>query len=529
MVMSCCVEGCDAKDVVYFRFPNSKTRCKKWLENIKVNGKLTYNSMVCSAHFHPDDYGIVRGKVRLKPKVLPVSQNETSQKSNQNSQNPSNNHKKTDNIETDNSRVEINQNHNGNSKENGDENSEMEMESNHIDKDHRQEADAGEVPNKLSESTNEIKQGQQTGSAIEKDDIEDILTYYYIKQNKEVAERQTEELQKEKLSEEVIKNGDKTADDSSNVIDLSNHTEPQPVFIEVAVDQEHQATAGPGSPRDCLMLLESVQVELDPNDLLLPDRDEDTGHHEEPISLLTSSDEDDVIIQEPHIETVEVSDATDEDDVPLVSLLSPGRSPRELRPRKRAPNPFYRKNGFGIYEYYCLQCSYRTTEKVEYQKHMLSHSTVILACPKCEYTTSSKTQYTRHKKRHQEERRFQCHLCQYRARHRMSLVYHLKCHESVGDKCHNVSDKCHKSVSEICHEIVSENCHESVNESCHNSVNDICSDFKCDKCGYKAKHKRHITRHVRHCNDKVYSCRLCDYITKRKSDLKRHKMRKHQK
>jgi hypothetical protein len=42
-----------------------------------------------------------------------------------------------------------------------------------------------------------------------------------------------------------------------------------------------------------------------------------------PISLLTSSDEDGVIIEEPHIDTVEVSDETDEDDVPLTRLLPP--------------------------------------------------------------------------------------------------------------------------------------------------------------------------------------------------------------
>ncbi|XP_045541007.1 uncharacterized protein LOC106716402 [Papilio machaon] len=483
MAKSCCVDGCFAKDVVYFRFPNSRTQCKKWIEAINLTSKPSYNSVICSDHFRPDDYGVVRGKVRLKPKVVPISQNEQ-QNLNVTTKNNNSNKENTDSLdnqkirnckqkEKTEERKNVVEDVNGDEKKDTrgkretkamretKETEDMRKRKDTTDgkdiNDTRDTSSDDDEPlskhcstrdslKKLSESIKQVDLNSNTNASTE-NDIEDMLTSYSIKQNKNVTDRQIDELNREEIVGE-------------NVVNLSTQeNEPAPVFIEVAINEE-QNNRDTGSPRDCLMLLESVQVELDPNELMMSDL-EDNGpcgdQPEDPISLLTSSDDDDVIIEEPHIDTVEVSDATDEDDVPLVKLVP---KTVRLRPRWRAPNPFYRKDTWGMYQYFCPQCNYRTPSKSEYKVHTIEHSTAVLVCHRCAFTTSSKVQYTRHMRRHKDARRFKCHLCSYKAKYQMSLVYHLKCHESVGDKCM----------------------------------------FKCDKCDYVSSVKRYLMKHVLVCS-----------------------------
>uniref|UniRef100_A0A2H1V5L1 SFRICE_007657 n=1 Tax=Spodoptera frugiperda TaxID=7108 RepID=A0A2H1V5L1_SPOFR len=69
----CCVEGCEltTEETFYFEFPTSRTLRRKWLELIPIPGKLLLGTVVCSRHFSTSDYENVRGKVRLKSKVVP--------------------------------------------------------------------------------------------------------------------------------------------------------------------------------------------------------------------------------------------------------------------------------------------------------------------------------------------------------------------------------------------------------------------------------------------------------------------------
>lgn len=131
-----------------------------------------------------------------------------------------------------------------------------------------------------------------------------------------------------------------------------------------------------------------------------------------------------MIIEEPHIDTVEVSDE-DEDDIPLGRLA-------KLRPDHPENYPDIAKIMWGLYEYYCIKCKFNTTNRSDYNKHLKVHGTVLQMCQICGYTTSSKGQFTRHKRKHKDEKRFKCHLCSFKSRHQMSLIYHLKTHE--GDK-----------------------------------------------------------------------------------------------
>ncbi|XP_063391067.1 zinc finger protein 263-like [Cydia fagiglandana] len=351
-----------------------------------------------------------------------------------------------------------------------------------------------------------------TEDRLNPEPLEDLIPA--ILEHQSVQGLQAEQVHIEDIQADT-RNTDNTQEGSPNKLDVSqlaSHIASKldnqlaqimataPVFIEVAVDQNDTRAE---SPQDCLMLLESVQCDIDPSSLMLPEHGPDTDSDMEiveadnkitedpnPISLLTSSDEDEVIIEEPHIDTVEVSDETDEDDRPLQRLIK--EKPKQKKPVKKK-----KKGNFEYFvhssPYYCVQCDFRTDNEAEFIQHNIElahmNSTTIQVCSTCNYTTASKAQFSRHKRKHRDERNFKCHLCNYKARHNMSLIYHLRCHDPVEKK----QEK-----------------------------------FTCDKCGFSSNVKSEALNHLKNksCGSK-YSCDQCSYSTKRRSDLRRHRLRRH--
>ncbi|KOB72378.1 Uncharacterized protein OBRU01_12448 [Operophtera brumata] len=162
----------------------------------------------------------------------------------------------------------------------------------------------------------------------------------------------------------------------------------------------------------------------------------------DPISLLTSSDEDDVILQEPHIDTLSVSDETDEDDVPLQTLLGRGRA--KTSKHKKTPKQDAIKNILvASTDYYCMHCRHVSDSSAAHRRHLRAHraerdaqsvtTRVYQICKECGFTTSSKAQLHRHQRKHLNEKRFKCPLCSYRSKYNMSLAYHLKTHDYEPD------------------------------------------------------------------------------------------------
>ncbi|XP_045782119.1 transcriptional repressor CTCF-like isoform X2 [Maniola jurtina] len=511
----CCVDGCDptAEDVTYFKFPNSRTLRRKWLDAINNSVKVTLDTAVCSRHFLPNQYEVIRGKKRLKAKVVPsVFDNITKPTSPQKEKTDSSDGEdsvplqKVKSVATDNTDT-------GQSKQSPDHRLED-----------RQDSEAS-VRNGVKED-DIVKRKQPdivsiTDSESNKD-IEDIITHYQIKQIRPLhkpTDRTTPDMSIEievplamdgemeigrNREMEMGRNGE-----IDDVIDVDEEAEP--VFIEVAVGKGGGVEET--TNEDCMMLLESVQCEVDPSCLMFPPEDpgndpgDDAGNDsdvidlgekkEDPVSLLTSSDEDEVIIEEPKYDMVEVSDETDEDDVPLVRLVdkpSQNKFPKNTKNTDILSETNLTKLLWGrLCEYYCLECRFTSTSNAELRKHMQEHSTqVIQVCEICSYTTSSKHQYIRHKRKHKEDKRFKCHLCKYSARHNMSLIYHLKSHDNG------------QFVSDM-------------------------SVFKCEKCNFETDYKVSLMKHIRICSSKSkrYSCAKCSYETDRRSDLKRHKARKH--
>lgn len=552
MFRTCCVLGCgvtSTQDIIFFDFPTSRLLRQRWLKAIAPTCKITLESGLCSKHFAKTDYEYIRGKVRLKRKVVPTlfikdtsvetrtedlienSISDKTEKSNNNIDNKSvitndkiktvhkNNKKTKKNIDKICEKLIINKNNkldasvnngiadvlghtpNGPSicadskianetlvhgvvestnETHSDKHTEIDSSDNNVNsvsdsvdkftvntsdecsknvinsktdinsdenvinnKIANKSAPASESAGKPAgvrtrrgrpvgpgapvvhvstdladsgtDSASEVSlrstndYGRKLGTAHvepDKQDIEELLTNYQIVKSKP---------RRLASPPPPVHPAPHPADDVQEVpVHSAKLKEKDPVYIEIAVGQEGAARS------DCLLVMESVQVELDPAALMLPDRDDDCANSkEDPISLLTSSDEDDVIIQEPKIDTVELSSETDEDDVPLVRLARPG-SPDNLA-----------RIFWGVYRNYCLQCKYSAADELDYRRHVRAHQTVLHVCHTCGYTTASRPQLERHSRKHAADKKFKCHLCDFKAKHHMSLIYHMKSHSKT--------------------------------------------------------------------------------------------------
>ncbi|XP_061385155.1 zinc finger protein 358-like isoform X1 [Danaus plexippus] len=455
----CCVERCPNtnEDKIYFPFPASKTLLRKWLDVTPTKGRITIDSVICHQHFKEDEYDFIRGKTRLKAKVVPSVFDLR--------KSPSPQREATQNI------VDINDEIPAATIDKNTLKTVSTIDKNIETENSKHHEPNGDVIERLVANSSQDNEAHK--------DIEDIITNYQIKQIRPIN-RETETEKEGEVEKEGEERREKEIQNEEN--DVVTIEDAAPVYIEVNVDKGSDVVG------DCMMVLESVQCEVDPglfeeqdNDHDL-DRDSDVidlgERKEDPISLLTSSDEDEVVIEEPHIDTVEVSDGDsehdleEEDDLPLVKLVPHG----------------HRNRKWPLYQYYCVECGFTTDDRTEYKKHRSDHTTVLEVCQVCGYTTASKAQFGRHKRKHKDEKKYKCHLCDYRARHNMSLIYHLKSHERV-----IVNGK---------------------------------DGYQCSKCSYRSNVKSSLVRHVRMCGGR-FACEGCDYKTKRESDLRKHRLRRH--
>ncbi|XP_022819055.1 neurofilament heavy polypeptide-like [Spodoptera litura] len=599
----CCVEGCEItnEETFYFEFPTSRTLRRKWLELIPIPGKLLLGTVVCSRHFSTTDYENVRGKVRLKSKVVPsllldvkktppndkppneitstaptkedkqkspspakspikakspspvkeLTKSHTEQDSSPTEKNKSLTKRARTSIQQDKARTPIKRDRSSKERDRSPTQrdrspTQQDRSPTHGDRSPTQrdvspterdrspiqpqksrtpsptQPETCEVPSLVDAEkmiddlqrealSNKTKVGnKQNGVSNDrvavvqsaptappapppppidhKEDIEDMITNYHIK-NK---------VPNPALLADLAPVETDPQPQASETIEIEDAKEAEPVFIELSVGKDGSAVGG--GNEDCLMVLESVQVDVDPSTLLLAhdddyyrdeDESKDENRKDDPISLLTSSDEDDVILQEPHIDTVEVSDETDEDDKPLVTLVKnkPTKKMKVLKKKSKDR----RKFRWSMCDFYCVQCHYSTNNSLDYNKHLSTHSTVLQVCSICSYTSASKSNFARHTRNHKVEKKFKCHLCEYKARHKMSLIYHLKSHDP----------------QEI-------------------NATSTLDNFICKNCNFKSRDKVKIFGHLQNCDRiKRHCCDNCDYVTKKRSDLKRHRARKH--
>ncbi|CAK1554466.1 unnamed protein product [Leptosia nina] len=470
MVDQCCVDGCLSykEDINYYKLPVSRTLRKRWLEAIKSTMKLTDDAVVCSRHFQDEQYMFVRGKRRLKPKVVPCVFEEKEKSETEKDETEAKCETAVDNQ---------NEKNDGEGKES------------------KGEEENVTVPEPCHSSPKEDKNLVPDLEFSPNKDIEDILTNYHIKQIRPLsqitAEREVSVSEKDKPSE----------GDSNKEIDQGNveNVALDPKYVEISVGE-----VGQDQPNeDCLMLLENVQVEIDP--ALFPELEQDQSIEEidldqednssdcidlgekkdAPISLLSSSDEDDVIIQEPKIDTIDVSDATDEDDVPLLKLAK-----RHKKTKKRPSEKMTAINKIMLNKFRCEHCTYTAVDAADYKIHANTHTHVLHICDICTYTTSSWALITRHKEKHGNRnskkmaKKYKCPLCNYSYKHNMSLVYHMSTH---GDK----------------------------------------SSYGCERCGFFSISQETAAKHREGCTGVKHACKFCSYSTVNRICLKRHMRKQH--
>nr|CAH7753013.1 unnamed protein product [Callosobruchus chinensis] len=106
----------------------------------------------------------------------------------------------------------------------------------------------------------------------------------------------------------------------------------------------------------------------------------------------------------------------------------------------------------------------------------------------------------------QQPPKFKCPACPYRAKQKSTVVSHiLNRHRDMHVKKYETYDKV------------------------LNTFKDLPSKFTCDTCGKSYKHQGSFSRHKKYECQKAptFGCDYCDYISKRRSDLKKHTKNQH--
>ncbi|XP_063836736.1 RNA polymerase-associated protein LEO1-like [Ostrinia nubilalis] len=350
----CCVGGC-SNVPPYFKFPTSRVIFRKWLSALGTRCKIKLADhhavisssgglSICSRHFLDEEWECVRGRVRLKRAVVPSLFDDVEKEDNKSpdlteavpniDKNHEDKEKSKENENTQKDTIDPTKDKDPNKEGNDSEEEKSDKEkdkevtsllSNGSDE-RVQDSKEKEVrssksvnsrtsSDKCKESTPKLPSGPRDIDKDKVEDIEDLLTYYHIKQNNihqtdDVTARNGTAEDRDGTGSNRNGTGSNRNGTGTNrngtgmnreteVEQIEIEVEPiqaesDPVFIEISVDKDRPAGGDTG---DCLMVLESVQVDIDPS-ALLPDPDA-------PV-------EDDAMDAMEPMETVEIDDAPSE-------------------------------------------------------------------------------------------------------------------------------------------------------------------------------------------------------------------------
>lgn len=149
--------------------------------------------------------------------------------------------------------------------------------------------------------------------------------------------------------------------------------------------------------------------------------------------------------------------------------------------------------------YTCKLCNFKTIRQSTLRKHEINHSSSKIRCKECPYVTDSDVLLKRHvnvkhgsrKRRHRKEK---------------SLTYVYKC------------SHCSLTVPNLAKY--------KIHLKTHNVDADAMEDltYQCDQCDYKTKRKEHMKRHkTNHSGDRPHLCDTCGMAFKRSDTLSQHK------
>lgn len=182
----------------------------------------------------------------------------------------------------------------------------------------------------------------------------------------------------------------------------------------------------PVVPVDTELNVEKLEVSIDPSLLMmnepvieasidLSQHDNTPERDKTPVAVieLVTSDEDDVILQEPKYDLIEVSDETDEENVPLVTIKNKHKT----------------KHKEFAFKYCCTLCTFKTNDINQHYLHFRTHPDVVSSCPFCDFVSSDAKEFREHVVSHEaDDAEVKCHLCPYVSKTVSVLLYHLDNH-----------------------------------------------------------------------------------------------------
>ncbi|KAJ8973678.1 hypothetical protein NQ317_011798 [Molorchus minor] len=181
------------------------------------------------------------------------------------------------------------------------------------------------------------------------------------------------------------------------------------------------------------------------------------------------------------------------------------------------------KDSSEVETYKCMQCNYTTKYKRYLSKHLLVHKDPSEVkhydCDLCSFRTKHKTNLTKHLLVHKDSSEiewYNCEKCSYTTKYKRFLNNHRLIHKDPSEVEMYSCEQCSYTTK---------------HKSClarHSLIHKDTSEvemYSCELCDYTTKYKRYLSKHmlIKHPTEvEVYNCDVCDFKTKHQNNLAKH-------
>ncbi|KAF2887295.1 hypothetical protein ILUMI_18878 [Ignelater luminosus] len=177
---------------------------------------------------------------------------------------------------------------------------------------------------------------------------------------------------------------------------------------------------------------------------------------------------------------------------------------------KRHMDKTHNKGGY----FTCNVCDYKTEFKHNLIEHAKSHTGEnFFKCTECEYRGKTRRSLKIHMVKHSTQRSFECYECGHKTKLKNALIIHIQKHRT--DKRHKCVDCGYSTSLKYC-------LNKHLKRYGHNAD---CNDeiFRCDICDYVTSSDQILKWHVKvHTGEKLFECHLCEYKTNSSSNFRKH-------